>query len=227
MPTNQQHYADLVARAVFDLSAYKGTWQDQSKSRFAMQPNNAPGWTRINGLPMVRMPATANYPYSVLQPAQIVDVTGTFFVEWLCIYRGGTGYHRPVGQQAADGGFASGPYLTNGYVGLQLFRAGGAWAVELYTANGVARYQTAIHAVLESTNGGASGKCWVRGVRVNLNRAFAGAAVNSAAAYIRCGGTDGSAYGDMLIARVWVGAVENEDASCLYQQARELTGGEV
>ena len=225
MAFDNARYSSLISRCAFDMSAYKGTWQDLSHNQFVMQVNNAPGWTMMNGLPVVRMPATGNYPYSVLEPAQIVDVTGTFFVEWLCCYRGGTGYHRPIGQQG-NGGFASGPYMTQGYVGLQLFRAGGAWAVELYSANGVAKYNRPIHCVIESTNGGASGKCWVNGIPIALNRAAAGAPLN-VASYIRCGGTDGSAYGDMMIGRATPGACTQEDAICLYGAARSLVGGEV
>ena len=224
MPFDVARYNDLIARATFDASFYKGTWQDVGRNRFAMQPNNSPGWTQMNGLPMMSMPATNNYPYSVLQAPQFVDVTGTFFVEWLCCHRRGTGYHRPISHFDADGGFASGTYMTNGYVGLQLFRAGGAWAVELYTANSVAKYNQPIHVIIESTNAGASGKCWVRGLPVALNRASAGPAVNSAAAYIRSGSTDGSAVGDVMLSRVWTGACSNADATCLYGSAKSLVG---
>jgi hypothetical protein len=215
MGYDQDRYNSLISRASFDCSFYKGTIQDQSKSRLAMGFVGAPSWGRINGLPCLQKPGTTGNGITTAVIPAILDVTGTVTFETLCFKEA---FHVRCLRQADLGGFELGNKFGGGGGELTLFDAAGAAARLIRSPNFVVN--TPIHLIVTSVAGGTAGRTWVNGVPGTTSLVFAGVAANAPpSAVLVLGGGYG---GGLSISRAWQGALTNEDCAALYGAAHAM-----
>lgn len=225
MPFDSARAASLIARAAFNAEFFRGTIQDLSSAKRAMSFVGAPTWSRINGRPCLKQNAAGDGTTSGVVD-NIVDVTAPFWVEALFTTTnpGAACYVLQQGAVAA-GGFIFYWSLGAG----TLFRvelydgaAGGARSVNTPAASGP--YNTTRHVIIGIEP--LVGSCWINGVPGTPLVVNTRAATNCAPRAVRMMGTVGGGCQAGFI-RCTQGTPSQEDATCLYQQARILTGGDV
>jgi hypothetical protein len=223
MGYDQDRYNSLISRASFDCSFYKGTIQDQSKSRLAMSFVGSPSWTMVNGLPALRQNAANDRASSAAVPC-VVDVTIPYCAEWvLTPTKNVLGYGL---YQVNGGGFVfyyDGAGATVALVSLTAASAVGRYC---FTAAGTFPLFRTRHALFALDPVGLSGRAWVDGIPTAVTFVNVGAVQSCAAAALGVGGVGGPSVNSMLC-RVWQGTPTNEDCVTLYQAAKTLVGGEI
>lgn len=229
MPTNQQHYADLIRACVFDASYYAGAIQDRSAAKRAMAFAGNPTWSRIASLPALKQAAVLDGTASVDPAARILDVTGTFSVEWCGVPMEGflapTTLLSQVGP--VSGGFAFMWDDVNAVYVLALYDNAGALARSITTPAASAVLLAPTHVLMTSSAGGTVGTAKINGRPVACALGGAGVAANINADGPVIAGGAASGIIASLLARAWATVHGNEDATALHGAIRDLTGGEV
>lgn len=220
---DKARYADLISRCAFDMSAYKGTFQDLGPRRLAMTAVGTPGWTSVNGLPALSHTANTQGCRSAAVAA-VVDCLGAFFVELL--FREDL-YSVSSGQwlvQYNAGGWDISPDEGNTRIAMRLYTNAGALARTMNTAVGSVAIRRVTHAILALSNSGLAGAAWINGVPTSVAFINTGApaAVAGVATFTCCG--NWLERNTNMIARVWQGTPSNADAACLFGAARSLVG---
>lgn len=220
---DKDRYASLIARASFDCSFYKGTFQDQSKSRLAMSAVGTPGWSQVNGLPALTHTADTQGCRSAAVAA-VVDCLGAFFVELLFKE---DRYSTLAGQwivQYNNGGWDVVPDEGNTRLSMRLYTNAGAVARTMNTAVGSVQVRRVTHAILAMSNSGLAGASWINGVPTVVSFINAGvpAAVAGVATFTCAGNWQDR--NTNLAMRVWQGTPTNEDVSALYGAAKSMVG---
>lgn len=220
MPFDVDRYNSLIARCAFDMSAYKGTYQDLSRNARAMVFTGAPTWTQINGLPALHMNGAVRVQTSGAV-ASIVDTTAPFFLEML-LSHSTTDY---VMYQVSGGGWTV--YYISGSNQMIL----GTYTAATGNARNASMISmpppgTLTHVIGYLDPVGLTGQWWVRGVPVTTTFNNVAAPANCANAVFQLANI-GTAIGRGMINRVWQGTPTNEDVAALHGAARVLTGGMV
>jgi hypothetical protein len=224
MPFDNARYNSLIARASFDCSFYKGTIQDQSKSRLAMTAVGSPTWTMVNGLPALRQNAAGDQVRSGAVASVVETSTQPYWVE--CVWRNGATTTAYALYQFNGGGWTAYADGANRTFSLGSLTAAGALARYCFPAVGSAPTHKPTHFVACLNPVALSGLCWVNGVPTAVTFVNAAPPVTCAATNLIVSSQAGSALTTCL-SRVWQGTPTNADAAALYGAARALTGGEV
>ncbi len=231
---DKDRYLRLRESAVFNMEAWRGTYQDQSKNALAMTAVGTPSWTSINGLPAlsdcVNMVGAAS-----AATGAIVDVTTAFSVE-VCGIAAIAGNPFWIRHRLGGGGGGFGLFCgitsANGYFGLILYTAAGAAARTNYIPSPALQTlhtSQLFHLIVVSTGGGTGIIGSVNGVNRSVLLTGAGVAANTGATAVQLGGAGGSSTGSttILLVRAYPFALTNADVATLYASAKLLTGGEV
>jgi hypothetical protein len=227
MPTSQDRYLALIARAAFNCEMFRGTFQDLSPAQRAMTVQGAPTWGRIDSWPTLKQLASADGAASGAV-ARIVDVTADFSIEWsgeLLLPEAGTA--NLISQVGATGGFRLAWDAVNTVFVLTLYTNAGAVARTITTPAASAPLRTPVEIIIRSTAGGTAGAAWIRGTPVVATLGGAGVAANIGAnsAVVVEEGDFGLV--ETLEARVTQDAWSNEDVAAIHSQVATMTGGEV
>jgi hypothetical protein len=187
----------------------------------------APTWSMINGLPALRQNAYGDGCTSgaVLN---VVNMAGSWTIE--TVHRQDTGdswFSRWTGPASA-GGFHLFNFSAGTRIGLYEFDAAGAVQRQIFSpAGSIVPAARTVHYLVSSVTAGTSGRTWINGVPVVATLAGAGVPVNPVASAVGFGMAGGVGFATAVLMRIYPFALTNEDASCLYQQAKILTGGDV
>jgi hypothetical protein len=230
MPFDVQRYNRLIASTAADFSFYTGSIQDRSSAQRTMTLVGGPSWTPVNGLPCFSQRANADGIATTGVVPRVLDLTGSIFFEIVL---------RPTVEAAANYLVYQVDGTTTGLAVFYQPNAGNRDVrIYLYNAAAVARrvigpaasapVGALRHHLIGSVAGGTSGLVWTNGIPGTPILLGAGAAANIAApTQLTAAGSGGTGRQDSLIIRAWQGVPVHEDAQCLYQAARSLTGGEV
>jgi len=217
-------YNNLIARAAFDASFNKGTWQDLSRNKTATITNGPLMWSPISGQPALSMPVGIGVA-STAVPA-ILDVTQSCAIEVLLsrISSISVGYNIRQCNVGPIRGFVS--YNSGVSFVFAFYDAAG-----LYRSYTIAALQSSAlyHIVLSCNNVAVTGSGWSNGIPISVTVASAGVIpvniVGSAIIdLIAFAATQPFRFG---LVRLFPFALTNDDATCLYQASRTLTNGDV
>lgn len=229
MPVDTARYNSLISRAAFNMEAWRGTYQDLSANRLAMTAVGTPTWGVVNGLPCLKQGTVGDGATSATVQ-RIVDVTGSFTVEWLFSAQYVDGNDNFIIRQGTGGG-GFGIYVATPGAGqfravLVIYDAAAAAARYVYYNPGLPLFWQ-YHMIYNPRTGGTSGATWINGTPVTTTLAGAGVSANIAVDRVVTVGVGAGGLKEFSIMRVFPFSLGNEDVTVLYEQAKILTGGEV
>jgi len=219
---DKDRYVSLVSRAAFNMEAWRGTYQDQSRNQLAMAASGSPSFTMVNVLPALTQNAAGDGAWSAAT-ASIVDTTLPFWIEALIVPPPENVY---VFYQFSAGGWSCYFDSANSRIFLMTYTAVGGDARFCSSPIGSLPVGRPSHVVIGVDPVGLSGRVHVGGVPAIATF------VNTAPPVV-CGPATldvcqpGGSFMRALIARAWQGTPSNEEAQTLYQAASVLCGGEV
>lgn len=218
---DHDRFLALRESAAFNMEAWRGTFQDQSRNQLAMTAVGRPGWTQINGLPCLKQNAAGDQVRSGAVASIVETTTQPYWIE--AVWRNGATNTAYAMYQFNGGGWTAYCDGAGRTIAIGSLTAAGALARYCFPAAGSLPTNTFRHVVACLNPVTLSGLCWINAVPTAVTFVNAAAPVTCAATNFIVSSQAGGGL-HTLLCRVWQGTPTNADAACLYQAAKSLVG---